>query len=984
MREMSSQSINTNRRRSQFRGGETRIMKRALSSLLVFALVLTLLVPAFAFAADKTTEQKFNELKEKGLLNGVEDGSAALDRELTRAELAAILVRLFKLEPITGQSTFIDVPANHWAQKEGVIEAVAKAGLMGSTTTYSKTFSPDAKLTIAEVAKVAVSALGLTVDQNAKIDGVQPWAAPYVDAALKAGLIAQAKDYHANANRGILVDAAYVIYTTKINPVTGATKVESVKADNLKQVVVTFDGTVDQTSAEDTNNYSITGLNVGLAELQEDGKTVVLTLKDSAEDKFTNQKSVSLTVDGVKSTVNDKYVAKFTGTFTPVDVTIPSIKEVKALGTKAFQVQFSEPVQEATAKALSNYKVDGKSLIGTVDYNYPDTVFISTTLTTGDHKLSVANVKDFFDLKVNVIDLPFTVVEDTAAPEIVSAKSYDLNKVVVEFNEPVKSVAKAYHTSESKTGTIAIKGNKVTVTFSTNNKFGMNDTTIYLNGVEDYSGNKADRNITFKPELDREAPTVKDVVVDVDDNGNHVISVVFSEDVNKEDAEKGSNYTFKKSDGKALSGYGLNSKGNPIGNVHYVQSNTTAEITLNGKIPAGTYTLDVSGIRDVATIANTMVPYSYEFKVADKSAPKISSAWFERSEPYKSGTKSVFDYSFYVQFSKDMASEGNGSVVDKNKYNLTENATFDPTTGEISNTPTWSVLPTSAEVDMVAPDTVRISFTSEKDYEKASGLAFRVTLVTDTKGNWIGGSEYIGYSKKVIAKNQLAIHITAAKALDPTTIEVTFDGRLQTIDPSDFRVNGTSVQYSTHRNSGANTIVTFTLDEKYALPYDVKDKDGNAYQFGVVRDVTYTENAFGVKVAKEFKDIADLISPEYESFTVNKATYEVTVTFTEELSNLSDSAASRALVSVSVDGAEVEVSKAEVVKGKLVINLTAGSASGTLKGTNGKDVKVYANSTFEVSLSDANDKVALYTDIEGNPAAAFQVTENLNKVGKSN
>ena len=169
--------------------------------------------------------------------------------------------------------------------------------------------------------------------------------------------------------------------------------------------------------------------------------------------------------------------------------------EVKGLGTKAFKVVFSEPVKSTTASNISNYKIDGKAVSGWVKFTYPNVAFITTDIAVGEHTLSVQGVEDYANFKVSPTDVKFTVAEDTTAPEVVSVKTKDLTKVEVEFNESVKSVDKAYHTSSSKTADkVEIKDNVVILTFSTENKrLSVGENTIYLEGVRDYSDNSANR-----------------------------------------------------------------------------------------------------------------------------------------------------------------------------------------------------------------------------------------------------------------------------------------------------------------------------------------------------------------------------------------------------------------------------------------------------------------------------------------------------------
>lgn len=76
-------------------------------------------------------------LADKGIMDGYDDGSFKPENTVTRAEAAAVMSRLFRLEQ--NSCAFSDVPAGHWA--EGYIGAFSALGIMGG---YSDgTFRPD-------------------------------------------------------------------------------------------------------------------------------------------------------------------------------------------------------------------------------------------------------------------------------------------------------------------------------------------------------------------------------------------------------------------------------------------------------------------------------------------------------------------------------------------------------------------------------------------------------------------------------------------------------------------------------------------------------------------------------------------------------------------------------------------------------------------------------------------------------------------------
>lgn len=131
---------------------------------------------------------------------GVTEDSFAPDSPLTRAQFAAFLVRLLGLEEERPAAmAFSDLPPDHWAYS--AVGAAFKAGLVAGTG--EKTFAPDREITREEIAVMLLRALeqkGLAPkieekEMNAILarygDGekVSTWARKAVAAAVKEGLL---------------------------------------------------------------------------------------------------------------------------------------------------------------------------------------------------------------------------------------------------------------------------------------------------------------------------------------------------------------------------------------------------------------------------------------------------------------------------------------------------------------------------------------------------------------------------------------------------------------------------------------------------------------------------------------------------------------------------------------------------------------------------------------------------------------------------
>lgn len=191
-------------------------------------------------------QAKFDALKEAGIFEGYSDGTAGLDKEMTRAEYAAVLVRMLGLKKDSSNVSYTDV-SDHWGQTDGYIEAVTKAKIMEGPA--DGIFDPDGKVTKEQLATIMVRALNLEVDADAEVEGtVSDWAKGYVAAAVKAGLIANDTDFTTNATREVLVNATYTANEIKPSP-NGKVGIAEAKQTGAAKITVKLTGAADTSAA---------------------------------------------------------------------------------------------------------------------------------------------------------------------------------------------------------------------------------------------------------------------------------------------------------------------------------------------------------------------------------------------------------------------------------------------------------------------------------------------------------------------------------------------------------------------------------------------------------------------------------------------------------------------------------------------------------------------------------------------------------------
>lgn len=273
-------------------------MKKALS----MALTLALTTSAFAgiagvAAADLNTQDKFKVLFDAGIFAGV-NGEAAVDKTLTRAELAVILAKLNGKTQDAAASTFVDVAANHWAK--GWIGAAKSAKLLEGND--KNQFLPANTVTYQDVATGLSKAKGLTAAATTTVTGTSEWAKGWVQTALDAGLILPQTDYTKTATRGDLIDATYLVYQA-----SQKVSVAAAKATGVKTVNVVFSKAVDTAKVKlelKKGNASI----ATTTKFAEDKKSADLTLTDVK----VGAGEYTVTLSGLEASAVDKASASFT------------------------------------------------------------------------------------------------------------------------------------------------------------------------------------------------------------------------------------------------------------------------------------------------------------------------------------------------------------------------------------------------------------------------------------------------------------------------------------------------------------------------------------------------------------------------------------------------------------------------------------------------------------------------------------------------
>ena len=227
-------------------------MKKLLAMVLALVMTLSLAVSANAFKDDTKISDDYAEavavLNGMGVFKGYEDGSFKPEGNITRAEVATIVYRIYTADVAKNDKSglyatynkFSDMAGAGWAQ--GYIGYCANASLVKGYP--DGTFKPSGKVTGYEVLAMILRAVGY--DKNNEFSGAD-WALHVAQTAQQLGVldnVAKTTDLNAPASRELVaellfqgIQKAQVTYTPAFGYVTDKvinTKTNSLGEKNFK------------------------------------------------------------------------------------------------------------------------------------------------------------------------------------------------------------------------------------------------------------------------------------------------------------------------------------------------------------------------------------------------------------------------------------------------------------------------------------------------------------------------------------------------------------------------------------------------------------------------------------------------------------------------------------------------------------------------------------------------------------------------------
>ncbi|MGG3841596.1 S-layer homology domain-containing protein [Anoxybacillus kestanbolensis] len=832
----------------------------------------------------------------KGYIKGYSDGTFKPNKPLTRGEAAIIFSRILKDAGVKAPEQgagFPDVPASK-AELAEAVAIVKAAGVMGGDEKGN--FNPNANITREQMAKVVVEAFKLTKPANhttkiTDLDKAGSWAREYIQ-TLEANGVTKNTEFapKQNVTRGQF--ASFVVRAMDVKKEVSAADITAVKLVDEKTLEVTFNGELKEVKKED---FAIQGVEIESVSIKaaaaaeakttvvviktktalQEGKSYSVSYKGQTTDKAkVNVPVVTPKVESV-SAINAKQIEiKFNTKMDKDSVTDVTKYSIKRAGVTATQLSNVSSANEYASAELSE---DGKTLTITfknaLTSSYWGSIAEGDTFNFQTAKLKAVNGKE--------IDAASYAVKysDKVAPAFVSAKASaktTTNKITLTFSEPIDySVASVSVDGVFGSLSAGSKPNELVVTTNSNLEAGKTYNLQILN-VKDVAGNLLTPNpvnTTVTVTSDAVAPVVTDVKV-VRDN---LIEVTF--DKSMDASTLTANGTVKLMDANF-------SNTNAVSSVTAKDStNKVFRIALNpvsfndsGNF-SGTLVISDSA-KD--SLGNAMVTTTKAvYLVKDAVKPQAISVKYVKATTYGDQT-GLTNGALVVKFSEEIqTSTGSIVVVDDQGRTVTVGA---PVVN--GKDLTELIIPLTAPVAQTAKSyTVSVSASTVKDLSSQQNSNALATLTADVSAGAIVGKDTAAPSitsisgvaavKATSTGNRITFTIQDQANAGETASGVDFT---TVADVNNYRLDGAPLPAGSYVTvAGAGPSYTVTIQ----MPFGAISKDKDNYSLNINGIKDKAGNVI-TPVAVNTVSLKDDVKPELKTATLN-AGGTVSLGFSEDV-----------------------------------------------------------------------------------------------------
>jgi hypothetical protein len=477
--------------------------------------------------------------------------------------------------------------------------------------------------------------------------------------------------------------------------------ISSVRLLDPDRLKVIFSEPVDEVSAEQVGNYQINnGIVIQRAELQPDQISIVLYTIQHANGSYI------LTVNNVtdRAAIPNVIAANTTMSYTwdQSDEIKPTVTSVELVGLDHVQVNFSEPVDQNSAKTLANYQISGINILSaSLTDNFMSSILTTSAHTPGSsYSISISGIEDAAANVMNPVTKTYTAPSsNTDPPRLISVKAISSTEVEVQFSEPVSASTAQNKNNYNIQPGITVLGailaaSKTVVNLSTS-AHSNGSYTLTVSGVQDeglppLTMNGAQLPYTYVP-----PDNIKPQVVSVEISNSTLLTIKFDELIDQGSASNLSNYSISPSvtiQNAAMDNTGMN------------------VLLITAEHPMGEFTLSISGVKDLAQNLMNTTSRTYSYTPPDRTPPILTGANIEGStfvelifneELDRSSAQTVANYTISPAVSVTQADLVNGNRVylktathqSGQNYTITVNGVRDKALNAIqagSNTATYT------------------------------------------------------------------------------------------------------------------------------------------------------------------------------------------------------------------------------------------------------------------------------------------------------
>lgn len=503
--------------------------RKFLATAATATLVASAVAVPFASAASFTDvsskyETAVNYLVDNNITSGLSATQFGVSKEIKRVDAAVMIAKALKLDTTSAPDAgFKDVPA----RAQGAVNALVNAKVLSGKT--ATTFGSNDSLTRGEFAIILSRAYNLSGEgQDLKFTDVSSRYADAVKALVK-NEITSGKSATSFGTSDAIKRGDFAIFVHKAATLNVAPEVVGVSAINATQVEVKFNQEVDKTTVETEANYKVDDTtllsSVGTAELQEDGKTVIITFASSK-----NKTSFTLETSGLK-TKDLKDVEDYSGTVYVNDVAAPTVKNTEFQANGDLVINFNEPLSAVDPIV----RVAGKPVsFASVSTGATSITLTAAALSSAGVSVSggesttvyVAGAKDTVGNEMAIYNGTATKGSDSEKPYVTSISQLGQNKLKVVFSEALGASASDLAVGEFK----FLKGSTVYSSSAVTK-----DTNDTSNRTYEVTFSASDIYGSSNP-VDTQAVTLlldKNAVKDGYGNGNDAISQSFTFNTDK-------------------------------------------------------------------------------------------------------------------------------------------------------------------------------------------------------------------------------------------------------------------------------------------------------------------------------------------------------------------------------------------------------------------------------------------------------------------